>query len=451
VEKVFRGGPKWLVKRALVMILSVGMLAATACGDAREVEEGSNIEAFTIRVGAWFIDDREFMKQFQANTEQAYKKLYPHATIQWEITLGNAYFGKLETQLASNSAPDVIFHQQVVSMIEAGYLSDLSSEPWAFRFIPQIQQFLTYNSDKDEFKIYDGKVYAASMGVGIRGYWYNKTLFEQLGLKAPKNMQELLEICARLKKDGYLPLAAGHKDRWSLVMHFETLLQSVGYGADLSYGVGLTEGRNRLDGDEVASTMQFFETLYEREYLNRNALSIDWMQSLELFTSQQAAMIMQGPWLPGTVESKISSDAERFELGFFPISDENGYYDLEFVSDQYVSVNAASKLQEESKALIGAMLSDDAYLPFARENGLLPAIEGLRPSFGNPVMEEVFRYAEQAETNQRWTSFISTESHNLLLEEAQNILMGVPFERVNLVPAQKKLEEKLAVLKQLKQ
>lgn len=438
---------KQVGKAARLMRLG-GLLAAivlliAACGKGQHADEGSGGKAFTIRVGAWFIDDRAFMQEFKTNTEQAYKKLYPQATIQWDITLGDAYFGKLETQLASNSAPDVFFHQHVLSLLEAGYLADLSDEPWAFKFIPQIQEFLTYKASKDEFKRYDGKVYAASMGVGIRGYWYNKTLFNKLGLQAPQNLQQFLAICEQLKEEGYLPLAAGYKDRWALIMHFETLLQSIGYGSDEYYGRSLFEQQKRLNGAEVVQALRFFETLREQGYMNQNALSIDWMQSVQLFTSGKAAIVMQGPWLPGTVEGNFSQGAKRFELGYFPVSDEQGYYDLEFSSDQYVSVNAASLLPEESKALVGAMLSEAVHLPFARGNGLLPALADMKASFDNPVMEEVFSYAHKAASNKYWPHFVSTESKDMVLEEAQNILAGVPLDMARLSDAQAKLEEAL--------
>ncbi|MCQ6558756.1 ABC transporter substrate-binding protein [Paenibacillus mendelii] len=433
------------VRHALISVLIVcSLLTISACTwlrpggeeDRNQGDGGKQTGAFTIRVGAWFIDDREVMKQFQANTEKAFRELYPLARIQWETKLGNDYYRKLETQLASQSAPDVFYHQHVVALTEAGYLADLSDEPWAKQFIPQVQQFLSYKTDKEEYQPYAGKVFAASMGVGVKGYWYNKSIFEKLDLQAPRNLLELLEVCRNLKQAGIIPIAAGFKDLWSMRMYFESLLQSVGYGNDEAYGSALGTGSKRLDGPEAQAAMQFFERLKKLEYINQNALSIDWGQSVQLLTSGRAAIVMQGPWLPGAVGDKI-------KLGFFPIADENGYYDMVFSTDQFVSVNAATPLLEEAKDLVRIMLSKDIYIPFSSGNGLLPALKNMEPTFDKPVMAELMDYSKQAQSYPSWPLFISTPSIDALMEELQGIISGVPFDPKRLGRAQELQEEML--------
>ena len=38
-------------------------------------------------------------------------------------------------------------------------------------------------------------------------WFYNKNIFEEVGVQPPKDWDELIEICAKLKEAGYIPLA----------------------------------------------------------------------------------------------------------------------------------------------------------------------------------------------------------------------------------------------------
>ena len=108
--------------------------AAANDGSANAPADGGakNDKEFTIRVGAWFLDERPYMVQFKKSVEEAYAKLYPKAKIQWDVVLGATYFDKLRAQFASGSAPDVVFYQNV-DFAKAGNLVDLSAEPWVAR------------------------------------------------------------------------------------------------------------------------------------------------------------------------------------------------------------------------------------------------------------------------------------------------------------------------------
>ncbi|GGD57202.1 ABC transporter substrate-binding protein [Paenibacillus nasutitermitis] len=437
---------------ALTVILSVLMLM-TGCGSLfKGSGEGqTNAEAFVqneaegdgfiIRVGAWFIDDRSIMAQFKQNVERAYKNKYPKAKIQWEVTLGENYTNKLITELESDSAPDVIFNQYYQSFTESGYLADLSSEAWTDKLIPQVKKTMTYAATENRFRPYDSKVFAAPMGMGVRGYWYNKDLFRQLGLEVPKNLGDLLAASETIKQSGIIPIALGFKDTWTVGQHFNNLLQSIGYGSDSNYGRSLHEGGKRLDGDEVQTTMQFFQTLKERQYINKNALTIDWMQSAELFTSGQAAIIMQGPWIGGTVEDNFAKGDKPFELGFFPVSDVNGYYDLLQFADQYISVNAKTSLMQQAKDLVAVILSPEVYEPYCKGNGYIPAFTDMKPVFGNPVMDEVIEYANRSDSHNRWELYVATPAYNELLAGVTRIVSGVEFNQGDLRLAQIELEK----------
>jgi raffinose/stachyose/melibiose transport system substrate-binding protein len=396
---------------------------------------------FTIRVGAWFIDDRSVMVDFKTNVEAAYKKLYPKATIQWEITLGAPYADKMTAQLASDSAPDVIFTQLMPLYTEGGYLADLTNEPWAAKLIPSVKKSFTYHATKDENKQYDGKIYGASMGVGVSGYWYNKKIFSDLGITAPKNTDEFFAAAEKIKQAGIVPLVLGFKDTWTAGIYLDSVLQNFGYNGNDTYGKDLYDGKKRLDGPEVQAAMQFFQTLKGKDYVNKDALSIDWPQSADVFTKGKAAMIMQGPWMPGTAADNFSKGAAKFDLGYFPVTDDKGYIDLMPSTDQTLSINAKTEVMQQAKDLVSVILSPEVYAPFENGSGAITAIDGIDVKYDNPVMNEVLPVVQNAKSHNIWTSYIGSATRDVLTEEVTKIVSGVKFNPDDLKAAQKKFED----------
>lgn len=441
---------KQMTIRIAVFIVTFSVLLAGCSSKKGSPEAGMESETavsgdhekeFTLRVGAWFIDDRAVMVEFKQNIEAEFKKIYPNGTIQWEITLGLPYGEKLSAQLASSSAPDVIFNQSMGSYTEKGYLVDLSKEPWADQLIPPVKQAFFYQATTAENKQYDGKLYGASMGVGVNGYWYNKKIFDDLGIAPPTNTSAFFAAAERIKQAGIIPLSLGFKDMWTAEMYLRAVIQNYGYNGNDTYGADIYNGKKRLDGPEVIAAMQFFQTLKERDYVNKDALSIDWPQSADLFTKGKAAMIMQGPWMPGTAADHFSKGAGKFELGYFPVTDDEGYYELMASTDQILSVNAETELIRQSKDLIAVILSPAVYAPFANGSGLISAIDGIEVEYDDPVMNEVLLYVQNAGSHTSWIDYVDSAVVDVLTEQVTKIVSGVKFNPNDLKAAQKKFED----------
>ena len=77
---------------------------------------------------------------------------------------------------------------------------------------------------------FKGHVYAIPMSIH-RANWlmYNKKLFDELGLKPPKNVDELLEVCKKIKekRPDLWPISLGTRDKFTAVFLFDAVLLSV--------------------------------------------------------------------------------------------------------------------------------------------------------------------------------------------------------------------------------
>ena len=63
-------------------------------------------------------------------------------------------------------------------------------------------------------------VYGVGNEIESMGLYYNKTIFDELGLSAPKTVEELTEDFAKIKEAGYIPLANLLDSTWYNNMNF---------------------------------------------------------------------------------------------------------------------------------------------------------------------------------------------------------------------------------------
>ncbi|MFD0716836.1 ABC transporter substrate-binding protein [Paenibacillus sp. GCM10027626] len=405
----------------------------SGAGNAGETNGGTGAaggKAFTIRAGAWFLDERSHQVAFKKAVEDGYKKLYPNATIQWDITLGSTYFDKLKAQFASDTAPDVTFYQKL-DYAKAGNLMDLSGEPWVTR--------MSEAAKKDPSLFYEGKLYGAPGAGNIGGgIWYNKDLFDKLSIQPPKTVQEFLDACEKIKADGKTPIALGFKDLWTANMFLMNWLQAYTFPNDADYGKKLYDGTISFDDAVIQKVYQHVDTMKSKGYFNKNALSIDWPQSAQLFASGEAAMIVQGPWMPSANAENIEKGGyDKFQIGFFPFMDETGKHSLTFSSGTGLGINAKTKLVQESKDLVALMLSPEVMGPWLEGEGGLPMFTDIDVKFADPVMDAVKQYLDGGLTlPYGLTSFIPTSSANAMVDVLTKVVSGVKFNPADLKAAQ---------------
>ncbi|REE69577.1 ABC-type glycerol-3-phosphate transport system substrate-binding protein [Paenibacillus taihuensis] len=399
-----------------------------------------NDKEFTIRVGAWFLDDRPYMVQFKKDVETAYAKLYPKAKIQWDVVLGATYFDKLKAQFASGSAPDVVFYQGV-DFAKSGNLQDLSAEPWVAR--------LNTGGQKDFQTHADGKTFGVPMGLSIGGgVWYNKKIFSDLGIQAPKTTQELMDAAEKIKTSGKTPITLGFKDQWTASLFYFNWLNSYQLN-DPTLGQKVYSGEQKINDDAlIQKVYQNFEQMKSKGYFNKNAISIDWPQSGQMFASGEAAMIVQGPWMPGANADNINKGGfEKFDIGYFPLANDDGKVAMGLGSNEALGVNAKTELMQESKDLVNLITSADIISPFMKGDGALTSFTDVTVQYDDPVMNDVQAAVDNSTVvTSNLTNFIPASAATNMLDLLTKVVSGVKFNADDLKPAQASFDKDKATV-----
>ena len=111
-----------------------------------------------------------------------------------------------EITSAAGDAP-MIFDADTTTFPEyvaAGYCADVTD----------VSDYADFPEDTLGQGIVDGKVYGVPLDVNAYCIFYNKDLFDELGLEVPTTNSELTEVCDKLVEAGVQPFSGGFAEQW---------------------------------------------------------------------------------------------------------------------------------------------------------------------------------------------------------------------------------------------
>jgi raffinose/stachyose/melibiose transport system substrate-binding protein len=188
----------------------------------------------------------------------------------------------VKTRLATGDMTDILYFNTGSKTGDINPVKncvDLSNEPFASRLI-------------DSFKIaasVNGKLYAvpATFSTQAGGILYNKKIYRELGLQVPLTWKDFLENCAKVQAAGKIGLIGAYKDTWTSQIIF---LSEEYYIKQAMSDWPAQYTANKAKYSTVPAALRSFEKLAESaEYLNRDYLSTNLAQALEMLATGQGA------------------------------------------------------------------------------------------------------------------------------------------------------------------
>jgi raffinose/stachyose/melibiose transport system substrate-binding protein len=326
------------------------LLALTACtgttGGTDDAEGGADGGAVTLRYLIEEQEDADALALLEGRMDE-FEAANEGITIDLQQAPLDSMRSVLQTQLRSGEGPDVFRWGSGPSfggaLAEAGLLLDLTD---AY----EENGWEVYDFAKEQVTL-DGKVYGIPGEMETIGVFYNKEVFDNLGLAEPTTLAELDAAAAAAKDAGFVPFAVSDQEGWQ-GGHLLSMALSSRIGSDRVNA--LIAGEDSWTSPDVVAALQQWSDWQSSGYLTEFPTSINYDSGTALFLSGEAAMIPNGSWFVDA----IVVDAD-FEAGYipFPTEDDAGIFTGGLGSGPFVS--AQTEHPEEAIAFLDFLASEE--------------------------------------------------------------------------------------------
>jgi glucose/mannose transport system substrate-binding protein len=264
----------------------------------------------------------------------------------------------------------------------------------------------------------DGHPYSVPLNMHLENIlYYNKKLFDELGLSVPAGYDDLMAACEAIKtaEPKMACLAVGSAQNWSDVFVLDTIMLELG-GPE--YYVKFFKGEVPVLGDPVfRQSLERFAAL--QPYINMNNHSdLSWDQAVSLVASQEAAMTIMGTWAIGAF-TKGSNWQAGVDFGAvsYPTKPERI---LLFHPDTFGCTVGAPHL-EECQAWLQVAASAELQIPTDIIQGGLFARTDIDPAeFPDPIRQEL-------------QQFVADHPDKLILDQHGTILPNAAQEQYRII------------------
>lgn len=302
----------------------------------------------------------------------AFMEAHPDIKLEYYNEPWGDYFTKVETLWASGDSaaiPDVLFLWPTPKYAAQGVLENLDS------YIEKSG----YNLDDYwpallESASYDGSVYGFPRDISVEALYYNKDMFDQAGIPYPDETwtwDDLLSAAEQLTvKD-----ASGKTERYGLGMEAGKWQLWVGQNG----GTILDDMRNpskcSLNDPAAAEAIQFFADLLNNGYAMRDADLSQAGGDAGVFSSGQAAMIIQN----SSRVSAFNAAGLNYDVAVVPIPD-GGQRSASAGGAAWV-MSAASDNKDAAWTFLSWLQSTDGGQKLYTESGeIFPALRSVAES-----------------------------------------------------------------------
>ena len=277
-----------------------------------------------------------------------------NAKLKFDITLKKGQDVALKTAVAGGAGPDVIMtpgpsYTEQFALAGAMAPLDLYVKPYGWD-----KSFAPWALKQGVVK---GKLYDLPNELETMLLWYNKTLFDSMGLKAPKTTAELNADIEKFNAAGITPFAAGNKE-WKGVNEWliSAMFNGVA-GPDAVYNALTNKTKWNTPGFLEATTM--LNDWQQKGYLSGGLdrfYTKTFDEALADLATGKAAMTMEGSWKFGAALDAAFAKAGK-EWAWAPFPTKTGKELYSIAAGSSWGINAASKNKAGAAEYLNLMYS----------------------------------------------------------------------------------------------
>lgn len=299
----------------------------------------------------------------------------------------DGYKDKINTQLASGSAPDLFIFKPNPTSYEY-YDSDLMmdfteelSGPWGDSFVDGYIQASTRN----------GRTKTVPYETGLTPIWYNSRLLAEAGYdQFPATIDEFWELTEALKADGVVPTSqmTGGNNAFTSMLWFSHFVGSLG---------GPNAWDRPLSDPIFEEAAALLLRLYQDGNTTRDAVGADAGVSAGHYWAGDTAIMINGPWHIGTIREQAPDTYAVTKLAAAPqVGDYHGHQ-LGFMLSNLAAANTDNSARRDAVVKWMRFMTDPENVRFVSEDaGSLFAIKYELSDDADPLQREFVRIGSEA-------------------------------------------------------
>lgn len=363
------------VAAALGIALAVTVLAGCQNGGAKtDATEGAGKETSkqggeTITLLSWYSE--EFLGDFI----DAFETEYPDIQVDLQfVPPVQQYVDKFSVLVASGQMTDMFYTaaENKQDVIEKQLAEDISDMEIFSRIDGEIAA--TYGNE--------GEVYAYSPDAWIGGVFYNKALFEEVGIPGePKTWDEFVEACRKLKEAGIEPYLDDADNVQNLA---QDLYQCMVISQDPDADRKINSGDGTFTEIYSEALALWHKDMVESGLYSPMSLGMNSDQTIDMFANGQVAMIHGGPWTVTTIENKNPD----LDYDIFGISDPAGNSVMPGALNVGLSISSTSSHKEACRTFLEFMQREENIVKWQKVTNNAIIVEGVDYSM-DTVFEKV--------------------------------------------------------------
>jgi len=348
--------------------------------------------------GAGVKEDKTTIKYFSGRVETVgweeekiaeFEQLHPNIDVEFEFQKDAS--NVMKVKLASSEVPDIT---TVVSQefIDQGVYADISDAAFWDRILPSIKDLCT--------DLRTGNQYKVATNVTMGGLFYNKKIFNELGLQDAQTWDEFVGNLEAIKTayPDKTPLFLGGKDSWTLGHFVEFWAHGI-----VKQDLGIPGSRKAFLDQTVVwdapnGIMENFAAalleLRDKHLINDDAITASYDNQKEAFANGDAIIINQGMWVVGDILSINPAMQDTIGFGPFP-SVVDGYRPMVLsAEDSVYAIASDTQHMEEVLTFLDFMFSKDVQKEYSEIRSMPSAFVDVVSDWG-PIKDDAKRVIEQ--------------------------------------------------------
>ncbi|MEO1909023.1 MAG: extracellular solute-binding protein [Paracoccus sp. (in: a-proteobacteria)] len=211
----------------------------------------------------------------------------------------------------------------------------------------------------------DGKQWGIPYTYYQWGIYYNRDVYQQVGVEPAEDWEGFLANCAKFQEAGIDCVTTGSKALWPIAGIFDYLsLRTNGY----EWHMQLTRGEIPWTDDKVKAVFAEWEKLLP--YISKNHAAIDWQDAVSNIVQGKAANYVMGNFAAATFkDGGMTND----NLGFMPFPTINPDIPrAEEAPTDTIHIPAGAKNPEDAKLFLAFLARADVQTKMNQTLGQLP-------------------------------------------------------------------------------